>query len=91
MRSACGSDSINICGYFAIKSIMAALLIGSSKVEIIMGRFGDAAEMYEHDGEIAKAIVKIRKSEPFFGWIAGLGDTVRIHVRRSSRMSAWII
>ena len=29
--------------------------------------------MYEHDDETAKAIVKIRKSEPFFGWIAGLG------------------
>ena len=53
------------------------------KVEIIMDRFGDAAEMYEHDDETAKAIVKIRKSEPFFGWIAGLGGTVRIHGPKS--------
>ena len=53
------------------------------KVEIIMDRFGDAAEMYEHDDETAKAVVKIRKSEPFFGWIAGLGGTVRIHSPKS--------
>ena len=39
--------------------------------------------MYEHDDETAKAIVKIRKSEPFFGWIAGLGGTVRIHGPKS--------
>lgn len=39
--------------------------------------------MYEHDDDAAKAIVKIRKSEPFFGWVAGLGGTVRIHSPKS--------
>ena len=27
--------------------------------------------------------MKIRKSEPFFGWIAGLGGTVRIYGPKS--------
>ena len=60
-------------------------MVNADKVEIIMDRFGDAAEMYEHDDETAKAIVKIRKSEPFFGWIAGLGGTVRIHGPKSMK------
>lgn len=29
------------------------------------------------------SIVTIRKSEPFFGWIAGLGGIVRIHGPKS--------
>lgn len=36
-----------------------------------------------HDDETGKAIVKILKPEPFFGWIAGLGGTVRIHDPKS--------
>ena len=48
------------------------------KVEIIMDRFGDRADIFPQDDDTAKAVVKIRKSEPFFGWVAGLGGTVRI-------------
>ena len=70
-------------GRFGGEPVTATLLVDGDKVEIIMDRFGDAAEMYEHDDETAKAIVKIRKSEPFFGWIAGLGGTVRIHGPKS--------
>lgn len=70
-------------GRFSGEPVTATLLVDGDKVEIIMDRFGDAAEMYEHDDETAKAIVKIRKSEPFFGWIAGLGGTVRIHGPKS--------
>lgn len=72
-------------GRFGGEPVTATLLVNADKVEIIMDRFGDAAEMYEHDDETAKAIVKIRKSEPFFGWIAGLGGTVRINGPKSLR------
>ena len=68
-------------GRFGGEPVTATLLVDGD--EIIMDRFGDAAEMYEHDDETAKAIVRIRKSEPFFGWIAGLGGTVRIHGPKS--------
>ena len=30
------------------------------------------------DDDTAKAYVKVRKSEQFFGWIAGMGNTVKI-------------
>lgn len=39
---------------------------------------GDAAAATEDAAEAAEATVKIRKSEQFFGWLAGLGGTVRI-------------
>ena len=39
--------------------------------------------LYPQDDETAKAVVKIHKSEQFFGWIAGLGGTVRIHEPKS--------
>lgn len=56
----------------------ATLLVDGDKVEIIMDRFGDRADIFPQDDDTAKAVVKIRKSEPFFGWVAGLGGTVRI-------------
>lgn len=43
-----------------------------------MDRFGDAAELSRIDDEYARARVRIRKSEQFFGWIAGMGKTVTI-------------
>lgn len=70
-------------GRFGGKPVTVTLLVDGDKAETIMDRFGDAAEMYEHNDETAKAIAKIRKSEPFFGWIAGLGGTVRIHGPKS--------
>ena len=48
-----------------------------------MDRFGDSAEMYKADDETAKAVVKVHKSEQFFGWLAGLGGTVRLHAPKS--------
>ena len=70
-------------GRFGGEPVTATLLVDGDKVEIIMDRFGEAADLYEYDVATAKAIVKIRKSEPFFGWIAGLGGTVRIHGPKS--------
>lgn len=70
-------------GRFGGEPVTATLLVDGDKVEIIMDRFGDSAEWYKYDDETAKAVVKVRKSEQFFGWIAGLGGTVRIHGPKS--------
>lgn len=45
-------------------------------------RLGNAAERYPHDA-ISQAVVRKRKSEQFFGWVACLGDTVRIDSPKS--------
>lgn len=70
-------------GRFGGEPVTATLLVDGDKVEIIMDRFGVSAEWYRHDNETAKVVVKVRKSEQFFGWIAGLGGTVRIHGPKS--------
>lgn len=38
---------------------------------------------FHGDDETAKAVVKVHKSEQFFGWLAGLGGTVRLHAPKS--------
>lgn len=71
-------DEYEMFGRFAGEPVTATLLVDGDKVEIIMDRFGSGADIYPHDEASAKAIVKVRKSQQFFGWIAGLGGTVRI-------------
>lgn len=66
-------------GRFGGDPVTATLLVDEDKIEIIMDRFGDSAQLQKKEPGIAKALVKVHKSEPFFGWIAGLGGTVRIH------------
>lgn len=76
-------DEHEYFGRFGGDPVTATLLVTGDKVEIIKDRFGDAAMLYPQDNETAKAVVKIHKSEQFFGWIAGLGGTVRIHEPKS--------
>ena len=76
-------DEHEYFGRFGGDPVTATLLVTGDKVEIIKDRFGDAAMLYPQDDETAKAVVKIHKSEQFFGWIAGLGGTVRIHEPKS--------
>lgn len=76
-------DGHELFGRFGGDPVTATLLVNADKVEIIMDRFGDSAEMYRHDGDTAKAIVKVHKSEQFFGWLAGLGGTVRLDAPKS--------
>lgn len=71
-------DDFESFGRFNGDPVIATLLVNADKVEIIMDRFGDAANLYEHDENTAKAHVKVHKSEQFFGWIAGLGGTIKI-------------
>lgn len=65
-------------GRFGGEPLTVTLLVDAGKIEIIMDRFGNSVEIYPHDADHAKAVVKVCKSEQFFGWIAGLGGTVRI-------------
>lgn len=76
-------DEHEYFGRFGGDPVTATLLVTGDKVEIIKDRFGDVAMLYPQDDETAKAVVKIHKSEQFFGWIAGLGGTVRIHEPKS--------
>lgn len=76
-------DEHEYFGRFGGDPVTATLLVTGDKVEIIKDRFGNAAVLYPQDDDTAKAVVKIHKSEQFFGWIAGLGGTVRIHEPKS--------
>lgn len=71
-------DEYHLFGRFGGDPVTVTLLVNGDKVEIIRDRFGEAANVYRNDANTAKAVVKVRKSEQFFGWIAGLGGTVRI-------------
>lgn len=65
-------------GRFGGNPITATLLVDKDKVEIIMDRFGESANLFAKDENTAKAIIKVHKSPQFFGWIAGLDGAVRI-------------
>lgn len=73
-------------GRFAGKPVTATLLVDADKVEIVMDRFGENAKIMRKDNDTAKAIVKVYASEQFFGWIAGLGGTVRIEGPKSLKL-----
>lgn len=45
----------------------ATLPVNVSKIEIILDRFGEAAEIFTKNKDVGKAVVKIRKSPQFFG------------------------
>ena len=65
-------------GRFNGDPVTATLLVDADKIEIILDRFGDAAEIYAKSEDKGKAVVKVRKSPHFFGWIAGMDGTVKI-------------
>lgn len=65
-------------GRFGGEKITACLDVRADKVEIVLDRFGNGAEISKVDDLTARAFVKVRKSEQFFGWIAGMGNTVKI-------------
>lgn len=65
-------------GRFVGDPMTATLLVDANKIEIIMDRFGDAAEIFAKNKDVGKAVVKIHKSPQFFGWIAGMDGAVKI-------------
>lgn len=72
-------DDYQAFGHFRnqSKKIIATLSVRGDKVEIIMDRFGERAQIWA-DGENAKATVKIYESVQFYGWVAGLDGLVTI-------------
>lgn len=71
-------DRLEYFGRFGGEEIATRLDVRADKVEIVLDRFGDGAEISKTDDETAKTFVKVRKSEQFFGWIAGMENTVKI-------------
>lgn len=76
-RPQSNEDDYQSFGHFNGEKVNATLSVRGDKVEIVMDRFGKHAQI-SPDGENAKALVTVRKSEAFFGWIAGLGGLVTI-------------
>lgn len=54
-------------GRFGGEEVSATLKVRADKVEIVMDRFGETAELSQIDDKYARARVCIRKSEQFFG------------------------
>lgn len=71
-------DGYELFGRFAGDPVTVTLRVDADKAEIIMDRFGNSVEWRAEDNGKARAVVKVHKSEQFFGWIAGLGGTVQI-------------
>lgn len=70
-------------GRFDGDEVTATLEVRAGKAEIVLDRFGAAAQFSAVDDELARAHVKVCVSEQFFGWVAGMGKTVRIVAPRS--------
>lgn len=58
--------------------VTATLQVAPDKVDVILDRFGDEAQLAPAKGGGATAVVPVKRSEQFFGWVAGLGGTVTI-------------
>lgn len=76
-------------GQFAGPAAGVTLAVRSDKVELVTDRFGEAAAFSPLDNGHARALVHVRVSPQFFGWVAGMEGLVRIvgpeSVRRQYR------
>lgn len=66
-------------GRFNGEPITVTLDVHEEKIEIILDRFGDTAKISPAGNQNAHAVVRVRKSPQFFGWIAGMDGAVRIN------------
>lgn len=64
-------------GRFNGDVVRTTLRVDPDKIDIVLDRFGRDAVITRGEG-CAYASVLVRKSEQFFGWVAGLGKTVTI-------------
>lgn len=71
-------DKYEYSARFDGEEAAARLEVRADKIEIVLDCFGDGVELSKVDDETAKAFVKVRKSEQFFDWVAGTGNTVKI-------------
>ncbi len=65
-------------GRFDGEPVTVTLDVDPEKIEIILDRFGSAAKISPRGKQRANAVVNVRKSPQFFGWIAGMDGAVRI-------------
>lgn len=86
-RYALDGDGYAMFGRMSGEPVTATLAVDDGKIEIVLDRFGDSAQITQRSGGEAGAVVKVRASEQFFGWIAGLGGTVRIDGPHSLKRS----
>lgn len=78
-------DECEVFGRFNGEPVTATLLVDGDNLEIILDRFGSGAQIIKVDDNTAKALVKVRKSRQFFGWLAGMANVVRIEGPESLR------
>lgn len=71
-------DEYEVFGRFNGDPVTATLLVDGDNLEIILDRFGSNVQIMKVDDQTAKAVVKVRKSHQFYGWIAGMANAVRI-------------
>ena len=71
-------DEHEYFGRFDGEPVTVTLSVDEDKVEIVIDRFGDVAQIDPAPKGKARAIVKVRKSPQFFGWVAGMAGTVQI-------------
>ena len=64
-------------GRYGGEEVCATLRVCVDRVEIVTDRFGDV-DIIPVDDQTAHAFVRVRKSQQFFGWVAGLGKKVTI-------------
>lgn len=65
-------------GRFGGDPVTVTFAVEPGKTEIITDRFGKGAQLFPQEDGSAKAVAKVRVSPQFFGWVAGLQNTVRI-------------
>ena len=69
------------CQYFGRmggEKVMATLEVAPGKADIVIDRFGADARLSARPDGSAEAVVPVRQSEQFYGWVAGLGGMVTI-------------
>ncbi len=65
-------------GMFAGEEQMITLQFPQSQIGIVIDRFGKEIDIRKREGELCSARVKVAVSNPFFGWITGLGGQIKI-------------
>ncbi len=76
-------DDYEHFGRFNGDPVTVTLVADADKVEILMDRFGESVDIRKEGDDRARAVVKVHASEQFFGWLAGLGGTVRLEGPKS--------
>ena len=65
-------------GMFAGEEQMITLQFPENQIGIVIDRFGKGIDIRKREGDMCSARVKVAVSNPFFGWITGLGGQIII-------------